>query len=327
MCVAAASTAIVVCAAEPAKSVVATQVAPGETVVTSGPGVTKITFGSEGITNLVHETNLPTAMVNHDAAATFAAAQKMAKYEAKAKAVEKVYNSQNVYTHAAIFAAGQGNAPLMQQIVAAAPGTQVYMQQMTITRGAKKDAPAAIPQMVEVAFGGWDKLTPAQAPIWGDYIMAFYPQMNRAAAEIFANKVNSSRSMMAPALLAEAAVDLGKFEGKDVPAAFQAKNVFANAVDMAIFLNDKVSMEKIVALYDKATFKDAKTAKNLADELKSMGKTRGFTEIKSRGGVTRMGFGPGGLCGYETTGTNTVRTYTGKAAQARVMMMAYEDEW
>ena len=326
MCVAAASAAMVVSAAGAPKAVVATQVAPGQTAITSGPGVTRITFGSEGITSLVHETKLPEAMVNHDAAATFAAAQKMAKYEAKAKAAEKVFNSQNVYKHAAIFAAGQGNVQLMQQIVTAAPATKVYMQQMTVTRGANKKAPAAIPQMVEVSFGGWAKLTPAQAPIWGDYIMAFYPQMNRAAAEIIANKVNSSRSMMAPALLAEVAVDLGKFAGKAVPAAFQAKNVFNNAVDMAIFLNDKAAMEKIVALYNKASFKDAKTAKTIASELKAMGKKRGFTEIKSRG-TTRMAFGPGGLCGYENIGTNSVRTYTGKSAQARVMMMAYEDNW
>ena len=247
----------------------------GGLLLTGCVAVTTIN-NEENVQQIAQQTGLPWALASHDAATTFTAARKLALYEAKAKAVEKVYNSENMYNYAAVFAAGQGNVTLMRQIADTAPGTQGYLQQMTVTRGADTKAPAAIPQMVEVTFGGWDKLTPAQAPIWGDYIMAFYPALNRAAARKFAQKVNSSRSLMVPARLAEAAVELGAFDGDKVPAAFQAKNVFANAVDMAIFLNDKEAMEKIVALYDKASFKDAKTAKNLAAELKAMGKTRGI---------------------------------------------------
>ena len=320
MCVAAASTAIVACAAEPAAAPAAAQpaaqpaAAPAGTmqvytspdgyrrIVTTGP--TCIMYSADkGLNTVIQQAKLPAAIAANDAAGTLAAAQKLQEYEAKRKAIDNIFNSENAYKLAATYATAQGNTVLAQQIVTAAPATQPIVQQMTITRGAKKNAPAAIPQMVEVKFGGWEKLTAAQQPVWGDYIMAFYPTLDRAAAAALAAKVNDGRHFL-PVQLAQAAIDLSKLKGKDVPAAFQAKNVFRNAADMAIFLADKAAMEKIIALYNKANFKDAKTAKNLAAELKAMEKTRGARIIRWHG-PTMISTSSRGLMGQAAGGAES----------------------
>lgn len=296
------------------------------TVTPATSGITEFKFDDDGLEAVVHTSQLNTALINHDAAATFEAAKQLQIYELKKNAVNSVYNSAAVYKQAAISAAAQGNAPLLQQIVTVAPETKVIAtSQVTVIRGAKKDIPAAIPQLVEVKYGDWDKLTPAQAPIWGDYIMAFYPQLNRAAAEIIANKVNSSRSMMASALLAEVAAELDGFKATNAPVAFQAKNVFTNAIDMAIFMRDKAALEKIIALYDKVSFKDAKVAKELEAELKAMSATRDVTEFNFAGGTTELGFGAGGFAGLRNVGgQGGGRVFKGQEAQVYMMLEAYK---
>lgn len=251
---------------------------------------------TQQVVRIVSETELVSAIVTHNAEASLIAANKLREYELKANAVDEVYNSLDVYKHAALFAAAQGNSAVFNQVIEIVPEYSEMNQILMATRGTEKQSPAPIPHLVEIKFGEWNKLTPAQQPIWGSYIMSFYPRLDRSAAQSIANKVNSARVFMSASKLADVAIELSKFEGKDVPVAFQAENVFNNAVDMALFLHDKAGLEKIIALYDNAPFKKASVAKELQAELKAMGGTRA---------AGRLSFGEDAIDG------RSIRKYSG----------------
>ena len=140
-------------------------------------------------------------------------------------------------------------------------------------RGENDEAQEAMPTVVEVRFGEWDKLKKGEQPLWGDYIVAYYPTLSRKEATGIAMQVNEARAGISPRGLAEAAVALGRHAPKkDVPRYFLADTLFREAIRLSILcgkVGNKPMLIQLWKMYKDAPFKNADVLEELEAEIKA----------------------------------------------------------
>lgn len=250
----------------------------------SNGSVTELKFDDSGLVSVVHTNDISSSILNHDAVSIFNGAKAVRKYEIESGRINADFQSKKLLDCALTTAENQGNMVLVQQIVDYSQGNGIVFKTETIVnRGTAVKAPVIIPQLVEISYKGWETLQPHQYPLWGEYIIYFYPQLGNLVAAQIAHNVNFAHSLLQPALLAETSLVLDKLQGKDVPEIFTAKKVMDEAIEMAIFMRDRDSLVKISEYYSKTSFKTSEIEKDLQREILVLNQTRGgYNEAKIR---------------------------------------------
>lgn len=287
------------------------------------------------IRSIVETNDSTVALMKHDIKALLQTAEQLKQLESNKKIADKFWNSRNIFAVSAIFALGQNDEKSFERIVKNEPDF-ASMRSMfpKKTRGGVIIKNIAIPEIAEVnSIDEAVKLPANKRAFWGMYAKTLYPEIPEREFAIFCNKINLSRSVLEPEVLAKTAVELSKFKAVNVPECFTAKNLFNEAVDAAILLHDKFALENIVELYKSASFKTEKGLKRLQAEVKAFGKTRRwnerkirrlqFTDVRNDGeSYTVTG---NGWSRVKANGYTRVRHFTGREALAYKIKKFYEE--
>ena len=193
--------------------------------------------------------------------------------------------SKMLFNLAAKLAVEQSNAPALKAIVALAPECKKFEAQLALkgkTRGMNAYSVTALPQLTTLPQNDWEKalqnLRPWEQPVLDKYLCASFRGMPASSAVNAFSLVNNGRFSMNPQMIAIGALELSKYPyDKKLGSKFEPAQIFAEAVGLAIFKQDKGALAQIIALYGTANFKNADYAKYLQNELSLMSSTRGFS--------------------------------------------------
>ena len=292
---------------------------------------------SKDVRAVVERNDATVALMKHDTKVLLTTAEQLKKIENEKKVSDPFWNSRNIYATAAVFAMGQDDEKSFQRIVDNEPDFAAMRPLFPgKTRGGIVCKTIAIPQIVEVkSVEEAAKLPPEKRAFWGMYAKKLYPEISDRKFTIICNKINISRSILEAEVLAETAIELSKFKSLDAPPCFQAKQLFREAVDMAVLMMDSTAMKNIVEMSKKApSFVDAKEQKQLEAEMKAMGKTRGWNERKiARLNFVELEYSDGSVrtvsgddwSNFSYSGSNVrVKQYSGHDALAYQIKKFYE---
>ena len=244
--------------------------------------IAKKLFADEDIAKKVDVLALQQAVVSHNVDAMTSCAWDLKGVELILGKKDKTTTSDMLFDMAAQVAIEQGNAAALKQIIALAPDCKKYEAQLAAKsnfRGASKYSTTALPELIEVSPKDFEKAIPALDP-WQQpklepiYICGSFRGMSNTDAASASMMINEGRITLNPQMIAMGALELAQYPyDSKLGAKLDPAQIFAEAVELAIYKKDKVALTRIAALYETAGFKDADFAKYLQSELVMMNNT------------------------------------------------------
>ena len=265
----------------------------GQSIPTS-----KSIFANEVFQGKIDEGAIRTAIQMRNINALLSSAWDLKGFETISNVKDDNLNSAMLFDLAAQFAVDQENADALKSVIELAPECKKYDEQLALrsqTRGTHRSScKTAFPELVYLQPNSWQSMLKGglkewQQPVADFYLCGMFRGMTEPAAFHAGNLVNSGRINMNPIMLATGAMELSFYDyTKDFSPWFEPGAIFAEAVEMAVALNDKSALEEIAGMYEKANFKNPEYASYITDQIAMLANTRGMQASEDHPGSFSM---------------------------------------